>query len=270
MKETEDSEDLPGLGIGQQLRYHAVPLGKELEPFLTALSMEADHRPTIASSVKQSIHRLDTPAFLRLFITPHCPHCPVTVRQVLPLPAMSNYIHLAIIDGTLFPEAAKHYQVQSAPTLLLDRTFRWAGSVPLEELVTVMLDRDPMNLGPETLENMLKEGNASQVAEMMLQKGMIFPALLDLLAHEKMFVRLGAMVVVETIADKSPAVAAQVIDPLWERFEGAADQVQGDIAHVFGQSRNRSAIPLLESVLAGEFSEEVKEAARESLAFLRA
>jgi len=184
---------------------------------------------------------------------------------LLPLPATSEHIHLSVLEGTLFPETAQQFGVQSAPTLLLDGQFRWTGSVPLSELLQMMSSRDPRDLGVESLESMLKEGNALLVAEMMLQKESIFPAFVDLLAHEKIFIRLGAMVVMETIADENTALAAQVIDPLWERFSQAPGQVQGDILHVLGESGGKSAIPKLETVLAGKFSDEVKEAAREVL-----
>jgi len=265
VKDEGDPKDLPALVVGPRLRYHAIPLGKELDPFLIALASDPTQLPQLTASEKTAIDNINMPAFLRLFVTRQCPFCPVTVRQLLPLPATSEHIHLAVIEGTLFPETAQQFGVQSAPTLLLDGQFRWTGSVPLSELLQMMSSRDPRDLGVESLESMLKEGNALLVAEMMLQKESIFPAFVDLLAHEKIFIRLGAMVVMETIADENTALAAQVIDPLWERFSQAPGQVQGDILHVLGESGGKSAIPKLETVLAGKFSDEVKEAAREVL-----
>jgi hypothetical protein len=210
------------------------------------------------------------PLFRKLYVTQQCPFCPVTVQQLLPLPATSEHIHLAIIDGTLFPESAKAHGVQSAPTLLLDGQFRWTGSVPLKELAQMMSDRDPAKLGTESLESMLKEGNASHVAAMMLERRMVFPALIDLLLHDKMFVRLGAMVVIETIVEQNAALAAQVIDPLWERFPNVPDPVKGDMMHIFGEAGDKSVISKLNAVLAGQFADDVKEAAREVLEKIKA
>lgn len=265
IKDGGHTTELPALGIGPRLRYHAIPLGKELAPFLMALSLDLARLPRLTPPVQQAIEQIDLPAFLRLFVTQQCPFCPVTVQQLLPLPAASERIHLAIIDGALFPDVAQQHDVRSAPTLFLDEGFRWTGSVPLPELLKMMWNRDPANMGPESLASMLKEGHASRVAEMMLEKGAIFPAFFDLLAHEKMFIRLGAMVVMETMADQDTALAAQVVDPLWKRFLHATDQVQGDIVHVLGESGDKKVIPKLETILSGKFSREVKVAAREAL-----
>lgn len=259
------AKDLPALGIGPRLRYHAVPLGKELAPFLMALSLDSARVSQLLAPVHEAIEKIEIPVFLRLFVTPQCPFCPVAVEQLLPLPAASEQIHLAVIDGAFFPEVAQRLDVRSAPTLFFDQAFRWSGSVPLSELLAMMADRDPINLGAESLESMLKGGHAFKVADMMLERDAIFPAFFDLLAHEKMFVRLGAMVVMETIAEQAPALAAQVIDPLWERFFRATDPVQGDIVHVLGESGGKKIIAKLETILSGKFSSDVKEAAREVL-----
>jgi hypothetical protein len=200
-----------------------------------------------------------------LFIAQQCPFCPVTVQLITPLLAISKFIDLTIIDCTLFPETAQSNRIQSVPTLLLDKQFRWTGLFVLEEVVDIMTNRDPSKLGSLSLERMLKEGNAAKLAEMMLEKKEIFPSLFDLLTHHKWPVRLGAMVVMEEITSRNPDLAAQVIDPLWERFQHVEDPVKGDIIHVLGESGNHKIAPWMEMVLDGEYDAEVKEAAREAL-----
>jgi hypothetical protein len=135
----------------------------------------------------------------------------------------------------------------------------------MEEVTEVMTNRDLSKLGSLCLERMLKEGNALKLAEMMLEKKKILPSLLDLLTHYKWPVRLGAMVAMEEIANRNPGLAAQVIDPLWERFQHVEDPVKGDIIHVLGESGNQKVIPRMQMVLDGEYDSEVKEAAREAL-----
>ncbi|MBW2172720.1 MAG: hypothetical protein JRF69_12260 [Deltaproteobacteria bacterium] len=160
---------------------------------------------------------------------------------------------------------AKSNRIQSVPTLLLDEQFRWTGSFRLEEVTEVMTNRDPAKLGSPSLERMLTEGNAFGLAEMMLENKEIFPALLDLLTHDKWPVRLGAMVAMEEITNRNPELAAQVIDPLWERFHHVEDQVKGDIIHILGESGKHEIAPRMQMVLDGEYDAEVKEAAREAL-----
>jgi len=265
--EQGDGKEIPSIEITPCLRYHAVPLVRELEPFLQAL---AGVSPGLSGSMQDDIKNLDLPAFLQVFIAPTCPHCPLTVQQLLPLPLASPRIHLAVVDGALFPERAERLAVRSVPTVLLDEQYRWTGSFPLNELVGMIAKRDPATLGAASLETMLKEGNASAVAEMMLKEQKIFPAFVDLLVDEKMFVRLGAMVVMEEIVERDRGLAAQVVAPLWERFDPASRQARGDIIHVLGEVADPRAVPHLEAILNGPYGPDIKEAARDALARITA
>jgi HEAT repeat protein len=178
---------------------------------------------------------------------------------------VDDEIQLTIIDGTLFPEIAEPLKIQAVPTLLLDEQFRWTGSVPLEEIINTINSRDPASLGTASLENIIKAGQASHLAAMMLDDKKIFPAFYELLIHNKWPVRLGAMVVMEEIADQNPVMASEVIDFLWDRFQRLPDPVKGDILYMFGEIKDRRAVSWLEDVLDGEYDEEVKEAAKEAL-----
>jgi hypothetical protein len=242
-----------------------VPAGHELQPFLEALIAFGSDSMNSAESAQTLLKKEILPATLTLFIAPQCTFCPAVVRQLSPLPLLDDKIRLTIIDGTLFPEIAEPHKIQAVPTLLLDEQFRWTGSVPLEEIINTINSRDPASLGAESLENIIKDGQASHLAAMMMDGKKIFPAFYDLLIHPKWPVRLGAMVVMEEIADQNPALASEVIDFLWDRFHQLPDQIKGDILYMFGEIKDRRAVSWLEEVLGGEYDEEVKEAAKEAL-----
>jgi hypothetical protein len=265
VKKEGEPEEAPAIQIGHGLRYHAIPVGTELEPFLEALSVRDKKSSRIPVSIQDHLEKIKLPAVLRLYVSQQCPFCPVTVRQIIPLPAANEFIQLTIIDCTLFPEMAQSNRIQSVPTVLLDEQFRWTGSLRLEELVEIMTNRDPAKLGTSTLKRMLKEGNAAQLAEMMLDKERIFPAFLDLLIHKKWPIRLGAMVAMEEIADRNSELAAQVIDPLWERFHQVEDPVKGDIVYILGESGDYKIVPRLQMILDSQYNTEVKEAAKEAI-----
>jgi len=264
-QEEGEPNEAPAIQAGHALRYHAIPLGTELGPFLEALSVSDEKASSISVSIRNHLEKIKLPAVLRLYVSQQCPFCPVAVRHVTPLLAINEFIQLTIIDCTLFPEMAQSNQIQSLPTLLLDEQFRWTGSFRLEEVVEIMTNRDPAKLGSSSLERMLKEGNAAQLAEMVLDKEEMFPAFLDLLIHKKWPVRLGAMVAMEEITDRNPELAAQVIDPLWERFHQVEDPVKGDIIYILGESGDYKIAPRMEMILSGEYHAEVKEAAGEAL-----
>lgn len=264
-EEEGEAKEPPAIRIGHAVRYHAIPLGTELEPFLESVSVLDKRFSRLPVSIRDHLDKIRLPALLRLYVSRQCPFCPSTVRQLIPLPATNEFIQLAIIDCILFPEMAQSDRIQSVPTLLLDEQFRWTGSLQLEELVEIITNRDPAKLSASSLERMLKEGNAAKVAEMMLDREKLFPAFFDLLIHEKWPVRLGAMVAMEEIVDRNPELAAQVIEPLWESFHHVEDPVKGDIIYMLGESGNYEIAPRLETILGGQYDTEVKEAAKEAL-----
>ena len=264
-KEEGTPQQPPQLIIGDGLRYQAVPSGHELPPFLDALAALNTNSPEISEHIKKRLQKNHLPATLTVFIAPQCTFCPQVVRQLIPLPMVDAKLQLIIIDGTLFPETAQVHNVQSVPTILLDDQFRWTGSVSLDELIDAVSTRDPALLGASSLESILKDGQAGHLAAMMLDAQQIFPAFYELLTHEKWPVRLGAMVVMEEIAGKNPAMSSEAISPLWNRFDRVSDQIKGDILYLFGEISDRRAVSWLEEVTAGEFDLEVKEAAREAL-----
>lgn len=255
----------PQILIGKGLRYQAVPVGQELQPFLEALIAYGRGSLNMEQAVNARLKKARLPASLKVFIAPQCTFCPTAVRQLTPLPMVDDKIQLLIIDGTLFPEEAQSRQIKAVPTILLDERFRWTGSVPLQEIIDTINTRDPASLGAISLENILKEGQAVHLAAMMLDAGLIFPAFYDLLIHPKWPVRLGAMVVMEEIAVHNRAMAAEAINFLREEFYRQPDQVKGDMLYILGEIGGSRTAEWLKQVLTEDHNEEVKEAATEAL-----
>ena len=255
----------PQILVGDGLKYQAVPGGLEMQPFTEALAAMDSESPTLAEPIKTRLEQNDLPATLSAFISPQCTFCPQVISQLIPLSMTDAGVQLVVIDGSLFPEIAQRHKIQSVPTILLDEQFRWTGSVPLDELVEAISIRDPALLGSNSLESILKDGQAGHLAAMMLDAQQIFPSFYDLLTHDKWPIRLGAMVVMEEIAQKASGLAAQAGAPLWDRFEGSADQIKGDILYLFGEIGDRRAIPWIDEVIKGEYDGEVKEAAQEAM-----
>ena len=256
---------LPALLVGRQVVYQALPLERELAPFLAVLKDAQAFAGHIATDVRQQLAQLRMPALVRVYITPHCPFCPLTVSTLLGLAAHSDQVRITVIDGERFPEAADNDRVSAAPTVILDDELRWTGNVDAGELVTLMLDRDPASLGADALRSMIEDGNAEGVAAMMATRGKIFDGYIDLLCHPRWSVRLGAMVAFESLAEKDAQLAVEIVEPLTTLFGDVDDMVRGDLLHVLGESGSPAALPFLENVAAGDYDEEVREAAREAI-----
>lgn len=264
-KDADAMVDRPTLFIGSHVAYQALPLDRELEPFLTFLDDIGVFADRIAPDVRARLAKLRAPALVKVYITPHCPFCPATVSILLGLAACSQQVWVTVIDGELFPDVAQKDRISSAPTVILDDQFRWTGAVDAGELVTMMLDRDPANLGAEALKGMIEDGNAEGVARMMADRKQIFPAYIELLVHPRWSVRLGAMVSFETLVEDDPGLAADVLEPLVAAFADVDDMVRGDLLHVIGESGNDAALPFLATVAAGDYDDEVRSAADEAI-----
>jgi glutaredoxin len=262
--------DRPTLFVGSHVAYQALPLDRELEPFLTFLGDGDVFADRMIPDVRERLAQLRVPAIIRVYITPHCPFCPATLSTLLGLAACSDQLRLTVVDGELFPDAAQNDGIRSAPTVILDDRFRWTGSVDAGELATLMLDRDPASLGAESLKGMIEDGNAEGVARMMAERGKIFTAFIDLLIHPRWSVRLGAMVAFETLVEDHAVLAAEVLEPLVAVFADVDDMVKGDLIHVIGESGNQAALPFLRTVAAGDCDEEVRSAADEAIEKLKA
>lgn len=266
--EKDESASAPAIHIGDRIVYHAVPLGPELPPFLTALGLQNQAVPGIAEEVGSILNNLNLPVFLKLFIAPHCPFCPGVAGQLIALAAANDRIRLSIVDGTLFQDLAAKDRIKAAPTLLMDR-FRWTGAIPIPEVIRIMAERDPADLGPETIRNILQGGGASEVVMMMRKAGKIFPAFFELLTDAKWTVRLGAMVVMEELIETDIALACRAIQPLREQFNSWDDSVKGDMVYILGEIGNPEALPLLEDALTRTENHEVATAVEEAILAIR-
>lgn len=270
LKEEAGADALPGIRVGHNVIYHAVPSQRELEPFLENLSRLLEEPPGGPSPLGPLAEVPPLPAFLKIFVTPACPFCPTTVREILPVCATFPFVQVAVIDGALFPELAQTHGIKAVPTVILDDAFRWTGTLKAKELLEVLAHRDPSGLSAAALERMLKEGDAKRLSEMMIRKKEIFPAFLDLLFHVSWSVRMGAMVVVEELSERDPELAREVIEPVQARFDQAEDTVKGDLLYVLGELRVARLIPVFHRILAGPYSKEVKDAAQEAIEKMQA
>ena len=267
-KATGEDDQNPQIKIAANIHYSAVPMGAELELFLKALNGLNAFADRLPEELRNRVAAIDVPAPVKIYIAPSCPHCPATVSDVMALAAVNANIQLSVIDAMLFEDSAQTDQIKATPTTMIDDLFRWTGMVQLEELVTALHERDPTQLSATVLRQMLEDGRAETVADMMVAQGCIFPAYMELLTHDKWPVRLAAMVVCEYLAEGDAALAADVAETLWARFDAVDDPIKGDILHVLGETRHPLTVSRLRTVVTGTYPTVVKDIAAEILSDL--
>ena len=248
------------IGRNENIAYHALPTGKFLPLFLEALTTGIGE-----GSSSSETDPVELPAGLKLFVADHCPHCPNMLAQMQALANSSPMIRLRVINAELFPEEAQMNDIKSVPTLILDDQFRWTGQVKTEEIIQICTNRDPSQLSADSLRQLIEDGHAAQVANMMIESKKVFPALVNLLTHQRWSVRLGAMVAAEYLADEAPALGIDLCRLLWLDFSDLEPQVQGDVTHIFGLLNDEMTKGYLQAIKGGDFESDVKEAAQEAL-----
>lgn len=266
-----DEKERPGFELAKNIFFSAYPMEKELRPFLNALSClnkinKSDKKDLkLSKSIQNSLNQIDIPVKLKLYIALFCPHCPAMVETLVPLAFYCSQINLDIIDGSLFEQTAADDGVMSAPCLILDDHFRWTGSVAAQEIVDMITDRDPSQLSVDTLKNVMEQGDASWIAKQMILTQKIFDAFVQLLCHPTWSVRLGAMVVVEELAQDAPVLAARLCPLLINEFESKDFSVQGDILYALGEAGNESTRQWIDNKLHSFSHPDLIDAAKDAI-----
>jgi len=265
IKSSDKENPLPGFLLKENIIYSALALGKELAPFLKGLSCIRTQAPKPLEPIQSLLDQIRIPCELTLYIAMDCPHCPGVVNTIFPLAVFSDKIKLKIIDGTLFPQAAQEDKVMSAPCLILDNGFRWTGALAAEEVLSMITRQDVSQLSSQTLKTILEQGDALWISREMILAGTIFKEFVKLLLHDTWSVRLGAMVVVETLAEESPDLALKLCPMLIQAFDNKEVPVQGDILYALGETGNLEIKQWIEIIIDDLENKEIKEAAQDAI-----
>jgi thiol-disulfide isomerase/thioredoxin len=220
---------MPKIQINENFHFHSIPEGTEIQPFISALSYKSN--PPGISLEYEGIDKLPSLNLL-LFVSPHCPNCPSVIQKILPMVWLNPSIDLTVIDVGLFPEEAETRGIQSVPTLIY-KDFQWTGPVKISEIMNV-IQNSPDQWDIVSLERMLSEGKAVQLAQTILDNGQFVRHFDQLIAHDLLSVRLGAMVCVEYIAEENRSLAQELCDTIWQVMSSVNTQVQGDLIYLIG------------------------------------
>ncbi len=260
-----EKKELPSIQVMDNVFFSALPGEKLLAVFLESLDLAMGGAAVIEKDVSDILAAIDIPVTLKLYVATQCPHCPGVVRSMMHMAAACSQIHLHVIDGTWFDGAAARDGVLSAPCLILDNDFRWTGAVSMKEVAQVAARRDPALLGTDSLRSILEDGNAQWICEKIKAHGAFFSGFVGLLNHEIWSVRLGAMVVVEELAQEDPALALQLVPLVLPLFEDADVTVKGDLLYALGEVGDASVADIIGGMMETFDDEDLMEAAKDAL-----
>jgi glutaredoxin-like protein len=107
-------------GDKEIIRYLAHPTGSEFVPFLNSIQYFSGVRPYYADQIITHLKKIKK-ANMKIFITPTCPYCPMTVPVLTLFSIVSKgKISSEIIDVNLNPDIGAKYQVQGVPMTVIN------------------------------------------------------------------------------------------------------------------------------------------------------
>jgi hypothetical protein len=256
-----DAAAPPSLTIGN-IKYLAIPLERELEPFLDLLLTQSSPPP-----LTQTEHHLARmpPAEVKILIAPTCPNCPKVVAACAEVAAKLRQVSITIIDVQVFTELAG--SCRSVPTVVIDGTRTVVGPLSADELTDLLDRRDRAEYFKEALASMIEAGRIDELVPLLVSdQGM--SVLATLLAEGTMQQRMGLMLAIQGALGQDPHSLNGAVSHLLPLLESKDATVRGDTADILGQIGAPGARDALTRLLSDE-NPDVREMAEEALSMLR-
>jgi len=255
-------------GQTANIHYLAAPEGRELPPFLEALSWLGGAEAPLNPETAQALNTLVTPVHILVLMAEACPHCPDTIRAALGLAICRPLFRVSVLDALQFPDMAEKYRVNSTPTVIINDGLTLVGRIGREELAGKLMNAvgsaESLTL---VLDSMIKSGRAEDAAELMCRKGQPEP-ILPIYLSKEFSVRMGALVTMEEALERDPRILDAIVADLIELLFQEEVALRGDTAELLGKIGNPTAISALKTVAAGDRDSDVREAAEEALELL--
>ena len=261
---TYSADDPPTIEMKSNLRYMALPGGREMVPFLQSLISRSRGETSLAERTLSTMANFITSVKVEVMISPTCPHCPTVVGLLNQLAMTSTYVEVTIIDITLFTQFAQKYNIRAVPTLVIDGQEQLVGTVSEDLLVDKLTNQSPATFHPDSFKKIVKEGDADKLAGMMVADGDVYTAALELLADPDWSVRMGMMVVLEEVAMVSSDLVQRVYPYVVDLLDHGDANQRGDMAYLLGIIGNVDVLGPL-NLLLNDRNPEVAEAAFEAV-----
>ncbi|MBY8986306.1 MAG: thioredoxin family protein [Candidatus Lokiarchaeota archaeon] len=129
------------------IRYLAHPTGSEFVPFLNSIQYFSGVRPYYADQIISHLKKIKK-SKMKIFITPTCPYCPMTV-PVLTLFAIvsKGKISAEVIDVNLNPDLGMKYKVQGVPHTVVNEKDHIYGQFTPQDLLDKLVGSKERDFG---------------------------------------------------------------------------------------------------------------------------
>jgi hypothetical protein len=252
------------LRVGERtnIRYLALPEGRESAPFIDALVGLASGQ-RLAGHWVESIRSLARPVDLRVFIAAACSHCPQAVRAALQLAMVSERVMVTVIDAQFFEELAGRYRVKSVPMTIIDGQDSFVGVISAPELARRVVSRDGAEGQARALGAMIEAGRFEDAADLLVA-GSGLDWFLRAWEASTTQVRVSLLLTVEQALGRNPASLDGLVTGLLPLLSSPDAALRGDTADLLGQIGHLDAAGPLKALLTDP-NPDVAEIAEESI-----
>lgn len=245
------------------IHYLAAPEGRELPPFLEAISWlgKANEIPT--SEALEALQELKSPVHVMVLMAEACPHCPQVVSAALSLAVGNPMITLNIVDALYISDLAERFKVKSTPTIVINEGMTLVGQITREDLAKRVFEAGMGESLTSVLDSMIKTGRAEDAAELLCSKNQP-EAILPIYLSPEFSTRMGALLAMEEALEHNPRVFDPVLGQLTDLLFQDEAPLRGDTAELLGKIGNPAAIPALRKIT-DDPDPDVREAVLEAL-----
>ncbi|ABN69308.1 glutaredoxin-like protein [Staphylothermus marinus F1] len=147
----------------KNIRYYGLPSGQEFAPFIYVHLYIANNDIKLPENVIEEAKKIDVPLHIKIFVTPECPYCPLTVDAFNQLALINDKILVETIEAIELPLEADMYNVAYVPDVIItdpdkmdeygvEPVERINGYMPIEEAINIV------KYAAEKLKEMKKQG----------------------------------------------------------------------------------------------------------------
>jgi glutaredoxin-like protein len=127
-------------GQDTKIRFYGIPSGHEFSTLIQDIIAVSNNKPVFFNEQQiDLIKSINTPARIRVFVTPTCPYCPKAVLMAHSAALINRNITAEMIEANEFPELSMKYGVSSVPHTVINDVHEFIGAYPEHVFVQELL-----------------------------------------------------------------------------------------------------------------------------------
>lgn len=134
----------------RNIRFYGLPSGQEFAPFIYVHQYIANNEIKLPDHVVEEARRINVPLHIKIFVTPECPYCPLTVDAFNQLALVNDKLLVETIEALELQLEADMYNVAYVPDVVItdpdkkheygaEPIERISGYMPIEEAIKIVL-----------------------------------------------------------------------------------------------------------------------------------